>query len=611
MSLTPEQEESLAELVDRLVSPEPGLMLLRYRAAVLVDLIHTRLRQRLSDKKVFFVFYSADAEEGDTGSATQVVVESCRLAGEVKEPVLLLVPVYQSGKELGSEDVAGFWKRLNANREKMGDLNARILLFLDPTQEKFAVAYAKDLLSWCAPKFSLTFDLGLGNLSMNGDRSGKSEKSRVELGMDEEVILTRALSPLWDEIRASNRALTESDIRRLVIPLLQNALNDGRVHEAKELVDAVGELPIQNATTRGRLLMLKGDLAIGSGRTDAGLEFYTKAIAVLNEQFSNYPASLEAARDLSVSLYKLGDFYAARGREGDADEGLRCYERALAESEKLLAANPESGQAARDLKVSLNRLGDYYMTRGGGGDGAKALRYHERALAVSEKLLAANPMSFQAIRDVSVGLGQLGDCYRARGGEGDDDQALRCYERALAELEKLLVKNPGSVQASRDVGVTMNKLGNFYLLRGREGDREKALACYQRDLEISEEILAANPESEQAARDVMLTLQRVAVMKVARAGGEREALDFQRRALKMALDLRERNTGNAFYEQTAAVTAYFTFQRAQAAGDEELMRQALSLCFTILDGQLRRGAELDAQMRELYEELRPMFQPQE
>ena len=135
------------------------------------------------------------------------------------------------------------------------------------------------------------------------------------------------------------------------------------------------------------------------------------------------PDSAQAARDVSVSLNKLGDFLATRGRPGDAEQALKNYTLSLEILESLLKANPGSAQAARDFSVGLNKLGVFLATRGGPGDADQALKYFTRSLELDELLRRADPDSAQAARDVSVSLSKLGDFLAARGGPGDAEQA--------------------------------------------------------------------------------------------------------------------------------------------------------------------------------------------
>ena len=108
-----------------------------------------------------------------------------------------------------------------------------------------------------------------------------------------------------------------------------------------------------------------------------------------------------------MSLIKLGDLERGEGR-GDVARGH--YERSLEIDERLAQAMPESVQAQRDLSVSLNKLGD--LERGEGrGDVARG--HYERSLEIRERLAQAMPESVQAQRDLKwirgrLALAQLG-----------------------------------------------------------------------------------------------------------------------------------------------------------------------------------------------------------
>ena len=143
------------------------------------------------------------------------------------------------------------------------------------------------------------------------------------------------------------------------------------------------------------------------------------------------PDSAEAARDVSVSLKKLGDFLAQRGQPGDAEQALKHYTRGLEFGEDLLKRNPDSAEAARDVSVSLDKLGDFLAQRGQTGDAEQALKHYTRSLELGEDLLKRNPDSAQAARDVSVSLNKLGDLLAQRGQTGDAEQALKHYTRGL------------------------------------------------------------------------------------------------------------------------------------------------------------------------------------
>ena len=206
-----------------------------------------------------------------------------------------------------------------------------------------------------------------------------------------------------------------------------------------------------------------------------------------------------------ISLNKLGDFLVTRGRPGDADRAMEHFTRSLEIADSLLKANPDSAQATRDVFVSLCQLGVFLATRGRPGDADQALKHFARSLEIAESLLKANPDSAQAARNVSISLEKLGVFLATRGRPGDADQRMKHFTRDLEIAESLLKANPDSAQAARDVSVSLNKLGDLLAARGRPGDADQAQKHYTRSLEIRESLLKANPGSAQAARDVVVS----------------------------------------------------------------------------------------------------------
>jgi tetratricopeptide (TPR) repeat protein len=218
-------------------------------------------------------------------------------------------------------------------------------------------------------------------------------------------------------------------------------------------------------------------------------------------------------------------------------------------------------------------------------------------------LLAANPESAQAARDVSVSLNKLADFLARRGLPGDAAQALGYCQRSMAVREGLLAANPESAQAARDVSVSLERLADFLARRGLPGDAAQALGHYQRSLTIDEGLLAANPESVQTARDLLISIERLAEMR-AQQGDLAGALIEQERALNMARRLWE-NAQSWESGRSLAVSTLLTGQHAAAAGDMAKAGQHFAECFAILEAFVRAGTPLDAQMRQLYAELRP------
>jgi tetratricopeptide (TPR) repeat protein len=114
---------------------------------------------------------------------------------------------------------------------------------------------------------------------------------------------------------------------------------------------------------------------------------------------------------------------------------------------------------------------------------------------------------------------------------GDAEQALGHYRRSLEICERLLLANPESAQAARDVSLSLNKLADFVARRGLPNDAEQALGHYRRSLEVRERLLLANPESAEAARDVWVSCWKMA--RFAEQSAHGDALVWWRKAFEI------------------------------------------------------------------------------
>ncbi|MEO1276885.1 MAG: hypothetical protein AAFV96_16435, partial [Pseudomonadota bacterium] len=107
-----------------------------------------------------------------------------------------------------------------------------------------------------------------------------------------------------------------------------------------------------SAATARALSCLSGPLS-RLGSFSRGLQLEEASLATLRRLHEANPDDAQAARALSVSYERLGDFFLRRGQSGDADRALKAYEDSLEIAERLHEANPDDAQAARDLSVSL------------------------------------------------------------------------------------------------------------------------------------------------------------------------------------------------------------------------------------------------------------------
>ena len=237
---------------------------------------------------------------------------------------------------------------------------------------------------------------------------------------------------------------------------------------------------------------------------------YTRSLELSERLLKDNPESVQAARDVSLALEKLGGFLNRRGLTGDAEKALVYYNRSLVLRDRILQQYPESADAVRGVSVSLIDLGDFLDGRGLAGDSAIALTNYYRSLELRERLFEDHPKSVMAARDVSGILMRIGDFLSRRKHSGDLNLALSNYTRCTEVLEGVFKDNPESVQAARDVSLCFIRLGDFLMDRGLPGDSALAMTNYIRCNDIRKKLWQANPESTEAARDVAVGLNNLA-----------------------------------------------------------------------------------------------------
>ena len=546
-------DDTLDDVAARLCDDTSGLILLRYRDARVPALLEDAIRLRCPGARTVCIPYRPGAWEGTDGSVSQVVAAACREAAGPVPAIVLLFPDFNGSEPRDPAQVPGFWKRLNSQREVLGSLHARVLVGISPDDDPFAHHHAMDLLSWCMPKFEI-HAMHEPMAREAGVAHGSSERLMAHDGpSDADRLRHMALAPLWKEIVSSKIPLTAEQVEGVGLPLLDAVLDEGMVGEAESILAAMEQ--------------------------------------------GSWPPQLRA-----LLFRALGRLHQLKGHQ---DEALNVFHRALALHDELLRANPAAARTARAMSLTLDDLAEAMVMRGQAGDATKALRYYERSLKVREDLLAANPHSAQAARDVSVSLNKLADFLASRGQAGDATKALGYYERSLKVSEDLLAANPHSAQAARDVSVSLERVADFLASRGQAGDATRALGYYERSLKVDEDLLAANPHSAQAAHDVSASLARMAKITSTQPGFEsaQRALGFQQRSLDIAIGLRKANPESAFHARTAAIALFLATKRAQAAGKEELAHGYRSGCLTVMHEMITLGCQIAPPLMELCQQL--------
>ena len=334
----------------------------------------------------------------------------------------------------------------------------------------------------------------------------------------------------------------------------------------------------------------------------AALKYFTRQIEKQEKLLAATPDSVQAMHDVLESQKEIGDFLAKQGQPGDVDAAIKPYTRSIELAEKVLAAKPDSADAARDVFRNLYRLGDLLAQHGGHGGTEAALKYYTRELEMRQRLFAAHPNSAQAASDLSQSLIFVGNFLHWRGQTGDAEASMMYFTRDLEVKEKLLASNPNSFDAARDLCETLNVMGDLLVERDMPGGFEASLKFYARSLEIAEKLLAAYPDSAKAANDVSISLSKLGDLR-AKRGDMDFAVKHYTRRLELAEKQMAANPHSAEAAREVWVSCWKLAEHSEksAKGDAKAWWKR---AYEILNGTAQKGMFLSAQDKKDLETLR-------
>ncbi|MCL2376875.1 MAG: tetratricopeptide repeat protein [Defluviitaleaceae bacterium] len=171
---------------------------------------------------------------------------------------------------------------------------------------------------------------------------------------------------------------------------------------------------------------------------------------------------VDETEDRAKILSLIGNVYF---RQGDYDEALGWYGRALVVYEKLL------GTDHPDTATTYNNMASVFRAQ---GDYDKALEWYGKDLTISEKVLGAEHP------DTATTYNNMASVFRA---QGDYDKALEWYRKALVVRERVLgIGHP-------DTATTYN---NMAMVFRYQGNYDKSLEWYQKGHLVLIKKLGAN-----------------------------------------------------------------------------------------------------------------------
>jgi tetratricopeptide (TPR) repeat protein len=260
------------------------------------------------------------------------------------------------------------------------------------------------------------------------------------------------------------------------------------------------------------------------------------ARAAFEQLADSAPDDLTLQRSRSVTLNEIGDTYLTLG---DLEEAFKAYRDALAIRERLAAADRSNTQWQGDLSVSYEKIGNVLVVQ---GKLEEALKAYRDALAIVERLAATDRGNTQWQRGLSVSYNKVGNVLVA---QGDLEEALKAYRDGLAIAERLAAADRSNTQWQRDLSVSYDKVGDVLVAQGK---LEEALKAYRDGLAIAERLAAADRSNMEWQRDLSVSCEKVGDVLVAQ-GKLEEAFEVYGKGLVIRERLVALDRSNAEWQR--------------------------------------------------------------
>ncbi|RVD86093.1 uncharacterized protein DFL_004387 [Arthrobotrys flagrans] len=182
----------------------------------------------------------------------------------------------------------------------------------------------------------------------------------------------------------------------------------------------------------------------------------------LKPNFSEFPQREKEGSKIVPLLASMINIALVFNNQGNYDEVMQWYERALTGREKALG---------KDHPLTLSTVNDIAGVFDNQGNYDEARQWCERALAGREKALGKDhPSTLDTVHNIA----------KVFCSQGNYDEAMQWYERALAGSEKALGKNHPS---------TLSTVSNIATVFWRQGNYDEAIQWYERALTGREKVL--------------------------------------------------------------------------------------------------------------------------
>jgi tetratricopeptide (TPR) repeat protein len=188
---------------------------------------------------------------------------------------------------------------------------------------------------------------------------------------------------------------------------------------------------------------------------------------------------------------------------GKLTEAMKAFEPALAISQKLADANPNSQEFQAQLAAAYRCFFLFHSSVENWGQAKKA---NQSALEILQKLTDANPTAVQFANDLAT-------CYLNRAlaisNTEASDETLRAYQAAVAINRKLVDADPSNAYHQDRLAFSMYAMGIVWMNLKNEAEATK---LYESAQAIQEKVVADNPSITEFLRHLGLIYNNLAIM---------------------------------------------------------------------------------------------------
>lgn len=420
----------------------------------------------------------------------------------------------------------------DAIRDLPGSTPARMLLV------KRALTYLDKLASEAGNDLTLQSELAeayhkIGEVQFKvgypniGDIAGALNSARKEL--DIRYKLAAAVPGVIPQLNLAAAHQRVSEIFDGTGDAFNAAHHLGKALEIREALNArdPGNAAIQEDLASTYRVM--GDHLKTEGKPEEAIEWNRKAMAIRESLLSRTPGDPGLRRQLSMDLVRIADSLGSPNETnlGRYAEARSVYEKALVIRLELLAANPNSPTALREVGNIYQRMGVMLIET---GEFQESLAMSRRSAQISQGLAADDPANFEVSRDLGVECDQIGVALERAGDVHGAEASLR---RGLALKSALLARSPSSQRSQEDVAISNSLLG---LLLARTHRYIEALTHLKESSDALTQIVATNADAGRYKLQLLRVLGSMAET-YGTSQNWREARAAYQRALELARQL--------------------------------------------------------------------------